>query len=216
MRSPELEDPSQPIPSESEWALQEILRTSGFARHHRPGETLATYIERLASDLQLPLHHSSPRFKTCGDGWAIGVVGAAMARAAGTNLPNHNAWLLAAYRAAENDVLQRNAQVQATLQAPPQQAGLLVAQEPKYTVDGTSVLNRASGSPIPADEPIFILRACDKLAVRVLLFYARFCTGAHFAAVRKRIADFKAFAVKHPQRMKAPDTLPEAQERLAR
>ena len=84
--------------------------------------------------------------------------------------------------------------------------GLPVAQEPKYTVNGTHIVNRASGEAIPHDEPVFIFRARDKLAVRALLDYAARCTGEHYAAVRKRVKHFRAFTSRHPERMKTPDT----------
>jgi hypothetical protein len=84
--------------------------------------------------------------------------------------------------------------------------GLPTAQEPKYTVNGSHIVNRASGEAIPHDEPVFIFRARDKLAVRALLDYAARCTGEHFSAVRKRVKHFRAFASWHPERMKQPDT----------
>ena len=95
----------------------------------------------------------------------------------------------------------------------PKGMGLSLAQEPKYTVDGHSIINRASGEAIPPDEPVFIFRARDKLAVRALLNYADQIgrlpgSGEHFAAVRKRVKHFRAFASRHPERMKTPDTTP--------
>lgn len=92
--------------------------------------------------------------------------------------------------------------------APVQQeaAGLPRSQEPKYTVTGSHIVNRASGEAIPHDEPVFIFRARDKFAVRALLDYAARCTDNHYAAVRKRAKDFRTFASRHPERMKKPDT----------
>lgn len=86
--------------------------------------------------------------------------------------------------------------------------GLPLAQEPKYTVDGTSVVNRVSGEPIPKDEPVFIMRARDKFAAEAIYNYALDCPpGEHREAVLKRLEDFTTFSKAHPERMKAPNTV---------
>lgn len=86
-------------------------------------------------------------------------------------------------------------------------AEMLISQEPKYTIRNGRIVNRASGEPIPDDEPVFIFRARDKLAVGALLAYSmKGLTGNHYAAVRKRVKHFRAFASRHPERMKIPDT----------
>ena len=86
-------------------------------------------------------------------------------------------------------------------------AGLDSAQEPKYTTDGTSVINRASGEAIPSDEPVFIFRARDKYALSALTAYVdALPQGIHRGAVMSRIADFLAFSENHSDRMKEPDT----------
>jgi hypothetical protein len=82
-------------------------------------------------------------------------------------------------------------------------------QEPKYTVrpDGTLV-NRQSGEPIPADEPIFILRARDRHAVTVLVEYSHMVIDTtHAKAVSLRAQQFADWAKAHPERMKEPDTV---------
>jgi len=89
--------------------------------------------------------------------------------------------------------------------------GLSFAQEPKYTVNGSAIVNRASGEAIPADEPVFIFRARDRKALRALTVYgAAVALGSfeHWDAVSERIADFSRFAAAHPERMKEPDTHP--------
>lgn len=87
--------------------------------------------------------------------------------------------------------------------------GLSQAQEPKYTVsqkDGRLV-NRATGQPIPDDEPVFILRAKDILATAALQVYLDLIEDPeHAAAVQKRIDAFDNFAEAHPTRIKQPDT----------
>lgn len=91
-----------------------------------------------------------------------------------------------------------------------QAQGLAVSQEPKYTVDGSSILNRSSGVAIPADEPVFVFRARDVLAIDALKTYeaqvALRADSDHLAAVRNRIEDFARFAETHPDLMKVPDS----------
>jgi hypothetical protein len=87
--------------------------------------------------------------------------------------------------------------------------GLPLAQEPKYTTgvrDGR-ICNRATGKPIPDQEPIFILRAKDALASVALSAYLAEITDAdHAAAVQERIDAFDAFAEANPDLVKQPDT----------
>lgn len=86
--------------------------------------------------------------------------------------------------------------------------GLPESQEPKYTVANGRIVNRASGQPIPDDEPVFILRAKDREAVYALMDYRSRCLGNadHYSAVDARVGDFLRFKEANPARMKAPDT----------
>ena len=69
--------------------------------------------------------------------------------------------------------------------------------------------NSRTGKPIPDDEPVFVLRAQDLHALHAMRHYLVFCTEPdQVAAVNRRIADFEAFAVAHPERMKEPDEAP--------
>ncbi len=87
--------------------------------------------------------------------------------------------------------------------------GLSLEQEPKYTVRGGKIFNRASGEAIPDDEPVFIFRARDKQAAYALISYLTVCVDPeHVSAVTKRIQDFCRFENQHPSRMKEPDTQP--------
>ena len=80
-------------------------------------------------------------------------------------------------------------------------------QEPKYRFEDGLVVNRASGEPIPADEPVFIFRARDVHARAALEAYASvLLPGEHRDAIARRVADFASFAARHPERMKEPDT----------
>lgn len=86
--------------------------------------------------------------------------------------------------------------------------GLSIQQEPKYTVNGSAIVNRASGEPIPADEPVFIFRARDKHACSIIGEYAQFCDNPeHREAVNQRFIEFGEFADRHPDRMREPDTI---------
>lgn len=80
-------------------------------------------------------------------------------------------------------------------------------QEPKYGIRDGQIVNRLSGAPIPDDEPIFIFRAKDRLAVRILTaYFSAIENPEHARAVAARLEDFKRFAREHPERMKDPDT----------
>jgi hypothetical protein len=90
--------------------------------------------------------------------------------------------------------------------------GLPLEQEPKYTVDGNHVINRSSGEAIPHEEPVFIFRGRDSLAVTALMLYVTYFNEAtpHYKAIMNRIDDFKKFAKEYPDRMKMPDTVLQA------
>lgn len=87
--------------------------------------------------------------------------------------------------------------------------GLKQVQEPKYTTSGKDgrLVNRASGKPIPDDEPVFILRAQDVHALPALLGYMTLVENEeHRRALQARALAFEAFRDAHPERMKFPDT----------
>lgn len=91
---------------------------------------------------------------------------------------------------------------------PAERGGLAPAQEPKYTVNGQSIVNRASGEAIPDDEPVFIFRARDVHARSTLRFYSNVLPRgtAHWLAVMNRVIDFDTWATANPERMREPDT----------
>jgi hypothetical protein len=65
------------------------------------------------------------------------------------------------------------------------------------------------GEPIPDDEPLFLLRGRDELAVSLLSEYLTLakitdCTEYHIDGVKQIIERFMEFAAKHPERMKQP------------
>lgn len=80
-------------------------------------------------------------------------------------------------------------------------------QDPKYEAWNGRIINRKTRQQIPDDEPIFILRAKDAVAITALLAYEHACTNAeHRQAVTHRIYDFKRFQRAHPEEVKEPDT----------
>lgn len=80
-------------------------------------------------------------------------------------------------------------------------------QEPKYEFINGAIWNRATGEPIPEDEPVFVLRGRDVHAVATLIKYSEMVeTQEHAKAVWLRIEQFKKFRQDHPDRMKEPDT----------
>ncbi len=84
---------------------------------------------------------------------------------------------------------------------------MLPSQEPKYGIRDGQIVNRESGASIPDDEPIFIFRAKDRLAVRILTaYFSAIEDPEHARAVAVRLEDFKRFAKEHPERMKDADT----------
>lgn len=89
-------------------------------------------------------------------------------------------------------------------------------QEPKYEARDGRIYNRATGEPIPEDEPVFILRAKDTTAVTTLIDYyithLKAGNNAHAEAVLARVKDFQRFQARWPQRMKHPDTEPSTRD----
>ena len=84
---------------------------------------------------------------------------------------------------------------------------MLPSQEPKYGIRDGQIVNRGSGAAIPDDEPIFIFRAKDRLAVRILTaYFSAIEDPEHARAVVASLEDFKRFAKEHPERMKDADT----------
>lgn len=87
--------------------------------------------------------------------------------------------------------------------------GLTLAQTSKYTTASTSgrITVRATGKPIPDDEPVFILRASDTHACDVLEHYLQFCEcEGHAMAIEKVSEQFAAWQIANPGRVKEPDT----------
>lgn len=82
----------------------------------------------------------------------------------------------------------------------------------KFTLevrDGKIEIVNPAGVPIPDDEPVFLLRARDRLAMRLLAYYATLsradsCTEYHLRGINGAIIAFDEFRSAHPERMKQP------------
>jgi hypothetical protein len=71
------------------------------------------------------------------------------------------------------------------------------------------IIKRSNGEIVPRDEPLFLIRARDRLAVKALLAYRVLsqedaCNDFHFEHLDKDIKAFKKFREEHPGRMKQP------------
>jgi len=78
----------------------------------------------------------------------------------------------------------------------------------KYRVDG-QIVNTETGRVIPADEPLFIIRAQDKLAPAAIRAYARLLREKKLTkgalAVGKYAREVEAWQKAHKERVKLPD-----------
>jgi len=79
----------------------------------------------------------------------------------------------------------------------------------KFKIKGDQLVKRETDEPIPDDEPIFILRARDRLAVTLLRFYEVLCEEGDATEYQKTklvstIMNFRDFARRHPEMMKFP------------
>lgn len=79
----------------------------------------------------------------------------------------------------------------------------------KYFLEGDKIIKGTNGQEIPRDEPLFLLRARDHLAVALLWEYRRLatsdgCTQYHIDGIDTCIEKFAQFALNFPERMKQP------------
>ena len=79
----------------------------------------------------------------------------------------------------------------------------------KYVPIGDQIVKRSTGEPIPEDEPVFMLRGRDILAIATIRVYlsaalAYPCTEEHCQAVERVLERFYEFRKLHRDRMKEP------------
>lgn len=77
--------------------------------------------------------------------------------------------------------------------------------DPKYKIRAGRICTAATGEPIPADEPVLIVRAQDVHALDTLWCYYRMIESASVkASIFERIKAFDEWAKKNVSRMKQP------------
>jgi hypothetical protein len=82
-----------------------------------------------------------------------------------------------------------------------------IYQERKYNAVDGKIVNRATGEPIPDNEPIIIFRAKDVLAVPALQYYMYLCKDDnHRQVIDGRIEDFLTWQAENPKSTKEPDS----------
>jgi len=79
----------------------------------------------------------------------------------------------------------------------------------RWRIEDGKIVKVSNGQPIPDDEPIFILRARDRLAVAALSHYIELaegdgCNDYLLDSVREMLGRFQDFAWNNPQKMKQP------------
>ena len=75
--------------------------------------------------------------------------------------------------------------------------------------DIVRIVKTATGEVVPHDEPLFLIRGKDLLAVRALAYYQSLCieygcTDWQIEAMERTCREFLEFAQTHPERMKQP------------
>ncbi len=79
----------------------------------------------------------------------------------------------------------------------------------KYSVLDGRIVKTSNGVPIPPDEPMFLFRGRDRLAVPTLVAYKTFCESDEcvdyqLEAMERIISKFSQYATTHPELMKQP------------
>lgn len=69
------------------------------------------------------------------------------------------------------------------------------------------IVKTSNGEAIPEDEPLFLARGRDNLALPMLAYFQTLCAGCSDYQIRanaETIAKFTRFRQEHPERMKQP------------
>jgi hypothetical protein len=79
----------------------------------------------------------------------------------------------------------------------------------KYHISDDGQIVKVNGVAIPEDEPLFLLRGKDKVALQTLREYRKHCitsncVAEHIDGIDQMIAVFEQFWLAHPERMKRP------------
>ncbi len=78
----------------------------------------------------------------------------------------------------------------------------------KFHIESDQIIS-TTGRTIPEDEPLFLLRARDYLALPLLKHYRELCvadgcTEYHLTGIDEVIQSFERFAQEHAERLKQP------------
>lgn len=78
----------------------------------------------------------------------------------------------------------------------------------KFKIEGDKIIH-SNGTTIPEDEPIWLFRGRDELAVATLKFYFELCelnscTDYQLLGIKTAIDKFEKFKIDHTDRMKQP------------
>lgn len=79
----------------------------------------------------------------------------------------------------------------------------------RFEVRGGQIIKIANGEVLPVDEPLFLVRARDWLAVPALLHYKSLmqkdgCNDYILELMDEMLGKFSDFATQHPEKMKQP------------
>lgn len=80
----------------------------------------------------------------------------------------------------------------------------------KYHIADGQLIKTSNGQPVPDEEPVFILRARDALAITTLEVYKQLAEEdgtvpeEHINGVQEKIDAFRQFRVQYYDRIKAP------------
>ena len=79
----------------------------------------------------------------------------------------------------------------------------------KFHISGSRIVNMTNGQEIPLEEPLFLIRARDYLAIPLLRHYASIsgsdsCTDHHMSGIAKAISEFETFRDENQEKMKQP------------
>lgn len=83
------------------------------------------------------------------------------------------------------------------------------AIDEKFHVEGDQIIKTTNGDVVPEDEPLFLVRARDYLAIPLLEHYRRMseidgCNEWHLERLEQRIRLFEEWRDMNPDKMKQP------------
>lgn len=73
----------------------------------------------------------------------------------------------------------------------------------RFSVDGDELIKTSNGQMVPHDEPLFVLRGRDKLAIDALYAYRELaikdgCNAEFLLELRATMDEFEAYCDSHP------------------